>query len=55
MTNVKLTEIFLGWGKVDMLLIIFKLLTLQSKWTFAKRFTVSTSQNASCFGNNHKK
>jgi len=29
-------------GNVDILLIFFKLLTLQCKWTFKKRFTVST-------------
>ena len=48
-------KIFQG-GNVDILLIIFKLLTMQYKWTFMKRFTVSTSQrNYPCYGNNHKK
>jgi len=31
-------------GKVDFLLILFMLLTLQSKWTLTKRFTLSTPQ-----------
>ena len=31
-------------GNVDILLIFFRLLTLQCKWTFTKRFTVSTPQ-----------
>jgi len=33
-----------GAGKVDILLILFRLLTMQRKWTDAKRFTLSTSQ-----------
>jgi len=31
-------------GNVDILLIVFKLLTMQCKWTFTKRFTLSTPQ-----------
>ena len=31
-------------GEVDILLIFFRLLRMQCKWTFTKRFTVSTSQ-----------
>jgi len=31
-------------GNVDTLFIIFRLLTFQCKWTFTKRFTVSTPQ-----------
>jgi len=31
-------------GNVDILHIIFKLLTMQCKWTFTKRFTLSTPQ-----------
>jgi len=42
-------------GKVDILLVIFKLLTMQCKWTFTKRCTLSAPQNAQCFGNNYKK
>jgi len=37
-------EIFPGGGNLDILLIIFKLLTMQCKWTFTKRFTLSTPQ-----------
>jgi len=37
-------EIFPGGGKVDILLIIFRLLTMQCTWTFTKRFTLSTPQ-----------
>jgi len=32
------------WGNVDILLIIFMLLTTLFKWTFTKRFTLSTPQ-----------
>ena len=35
---------FSRWSKVDILLIILRLLTLQCKWTFTKRFPVSTPQ-----------
>jgi len=35
-----------GWN-VDILLIIFRLLTLQCKWTFTKSFPVSTAQRKS--------
>ena len=31
-------------SNVDRLLIIFKLLTMQCKWTFTKRFAISTPQ-----------
>ena len=31
-------------GNVEVLLIIFNLLTMQCKWTFTKRFTLSTPQ-----------
>jgi len=31
-------------GNVDILVIVFRLLTLQCKWTFKKRFPVSTPQ-----------
>jgi len=31
-------------GNADILVVIFKLLTLQCKWTFTTRFTVSTPQ-----------
>ena len=37
-------KVIQGGGNVDILLIIFKLLTIQCKWTFTKRFTLSTSQ-----------
>ena len=37
-------EMFPG-GNVDILLIIFRLLTTQCKWTFTKRFTFSTPQS----------
>ena len=33
-----------GVGNVDILLKIFRLLTIQCKWTFIKRFTLSTRQ-----------
>jgi len=33
-------------GNVDILLIIFKLQMMQCKWTFTKRFTLATPQNA---------
>jgi len=33
-----------GRGNVIILLSFFRLLTLQCKWTFTKRFTVSTTQ-----------
>ena len=35
---------FSRWSKVDILLIILRLLTLQCKWTFTKRFPVSIPQ-----------
>ena len=35
---------FFQGGNVDILLIILRLLTLQCKWTFTKRFPVSTPQ-----------
>jgi len=31
-----------GWGNVEILLILFRLLTMQCKWMFTKRFTLST-------------
>ena len=34
-------------GNADILLIIFKLPTMQCKWTFTKRFTLSTPQRKS--------
>jgi len=38
-------EIFLGgWDEVDISFIIFRLLTMQCKWTFTKRFILSKSQ-----------
>jgi len=40
-------EIFPGGGRganVDILLILFRLLTMQRKWPFTKRFTLSTPQ-----------
>jgi len=37
-------EIFPGGGKVDILLILFRLLTMQHKWTYTKRFTLFTPQ-----------
>ena len=39
----RLQKFFQG-GNVNILLIIFRLLTLQCKWTFTKRFSVSTPQ-----------
>jgi len=42
-------------GQVDILFIIFMLLTMQCKWTFTKRFTISTPQkNDPSYGNNKK-
>jgi len=35
-------EMFPGWGKVQILLIRYRLLTMPCKWTFTKRFTLST-------------
>ena len=37
-------EIFPRGGKVDLLLTLFRLLTMQRKWTHTKRFTLSTQQ-----------
>jgi len=37
-------EIFPGGGKVDILLILFRFLTMQCKWTYTKRFTLSAPQ-----------
>jgi len=31
-----------GMGNVEILLILFRLLTMQCQWTFIKRFTLST-------------
>jgi len=36
-------EIFPGWGNVQTLLILNRLLTMPWKWTFTKRFTLSTT------------
>jgi len=36
-------KLFQG-GNVDILLILFRLLAMQCKWTFTKRFTLSTTQ-----------
>jgi len=33
-----------GGGKVDLLLTLFRLLTMQRKWTYTKGFTLSTPQ-----------
>jgi len=45
-------------GNVNILLILFRLLTMQCKCTFTKRFTVSTrlhrKANAPCYDNSHK-
>jgi len=35
---------FFQGGNVDILLILFKLLTMQCEWTFTKRFTLHTLQ-----------
>jgi len=35
-------EIFPGGGNVQILLILYRLLTMQCKWTFRKSFTLST-------------
>jgi len=37
-------KFFLGGGKVDFLLIVFKFLTMQCKWTPTKSLTLSTPQ-----------
>jgi len=37
-------EIFAGRGKVKKLRILFRLLTMQCKWTFTKLFSLSTPQ-----------
>jgi len=37
-------KFFQGGGKVDILLILFRLLTMQRTWTFTKRFILSTPQ-----------
>jgi len=40
---------------VGILLILFRLLTIQCRWRFTKRFTLSTSQkNFICYGKSHK-
>ena len=36
-------EIFPGWGNVRIFLILYRLLTMPCKWTFTKRFTLSTT------------
>ena len=36
-------EIFPGWGNVRIFLILHRLLTMPCKWTFTKRFTLSTT------------
>ena len=36
-------EIFPGWGSVEILLILYRLLTMQCKWTFTKCFSLFTS------------
>jgi len=48
------TVIFPGEGNVDILLILFRLLTMQCKRTFTKRFTLSTQKIAPFYGNSHK-
>ena len=37
-------KFFQGGGNVDVLLILFRLLTMQCNWTFIKHFTLSTPQ-----------
>jgi len=37
-------KFFQEGGNVEILLILFRLLTMQCKWTFTKRFTLSTPQ-----------
>jgi len=48
-------EIFSGRGKVDLLLILFRLLTMQCKLAFTKGFILYTPQKCLCYGNSPKK
>jgi len=49
-------EIFPGGDNVDILLMLFRLKTMQCKRTFTQRFTHSTQKEiAPFYGNNHKK
>jgi len=46
---------FFQGGNTDILLTTSRLLTMQSKCSFANRFTLSTPQrNTPCHGNSHK-
>jgi len=42
-------EIFPGGGNVDILLIFFRLLTMQCKWTFTKHITLSAQKEFAPF------
>ena len=49
------SEFFPGGGKVDILLILFRLLSMQCTWTFTKRFTLSKPlRKCPIFGNSPK-
>jgi len=49
-------KFFQGGDNVDILLILFRFMTMQLKRMFAKRFTHSTQKEIAPFdGNNHKK
>jgi len=45
-------RIFSRGGKVDISLIVFRLLTMQRKWTHTKRVTLlHHKENTQCYGN----
>jgi len=49
-------KFFKGWGKVDILLILFRLLTMPSTWTLTKPLPFQHYKgNAPCCGNSPKK